>query len=354
MAHVSAKVLSEIIDIDAVVEESRREWDKRQRGRLRFEQWIVRLMPVGMVIMAVVFYALSAPHTSYLLNMITPGSGQFAPIGWEFGILVVAAFIAAGWHNLLTATILWTLLGLSVVINIAGGFIAVINAAEVNLANETVGGLLSRVGELPATYQIVLVLTIPIGFIIPIIAKFAGEAIVKMTLGLVRFETQNAEERWIQERPVVAHSALFQAAIKEGAGAKTAGNWAASVVQGLFREDVRQMSAAAVSGQRIRVLDLQRRPIGFLPQSGQSQTVQHDFSPAQNPSAGEILPSKDTSNSPVVRLSKRDAIEWLQNNPHMLGKHPREMCKAYMLEVHGFESDSGYKTFERAKSELGQ
>lgn len=354
MAHVSAKVLSEIIQIDSVIEEARKEWDKRQRGRRRVEQWLVKLLPAGMIVMAIVFYLLSAPHTSFLLNMITPGRGDVAPIGWEFGIIIVAAFIAAGWRNWVTQSILWILLGLSVLINIAGGFIAVINAAEINLGAETVGGLLNRVGELPATYQIVLILTIPIGTVIPIIAKFTGEAVVKMTLGVVRFETQNDEERWIQERPMVAHSALFQAAIKEGAGAKTAGNWAAAVVQSLYREDVQQMSAEAIGGQRIRVLDTERRPIGFLPQSGQSGQSAPVLSIPQNPSAGEIVPSKDTNNSPVVRLSKRDAVEWLRSNPHMLGKHPREMCKAYMLEVHGFESDSGYKTFERAKSELGQ
>lgn len=352
MAHVSAKVLSEIIIVDAVIEEARKEWEKRQRGRRRIEQWVIKLMPAGMIVMAVVFYMLSAPHTSYLLNMITPGRGDVAPIGWEFGIIIVAAFIAAGWQNWVTQSILWILLGLSVLINIAGGFIAVINAAEINLAGETIGGLLGRVGELPATYQIVLILTFPIGFVIPIIAKFTGEAVVKMTLGIVRFETQNDEERWIQERPMVAHSALFQAAIQKGAGAKTAGNWAAAVVQALYREDVRRMSAA-VGEQRIRVLDLERLPIGFrtqIGQLGQSAPVLNNF---QNQQAGEITPSKDTNNSPVLRLSKKDAIEWLRNNLHMSAKHPKEICKAYMMEVHGFESDSGYKTFERAKQELG-
>jgi hypothetical protein len=354
MGYVSAKVLSETINIDEVSEGARKEWDKRQRGRRRVEQWVIRLLPVGMIVMAVVFYLLSAPHTSFLLNLITPGRGDIAPIGWEFGIIIVAAFIAAGWNNWLTKSILWTLLGLSVLINIAGGFIAVINANEIELASETVGGLLGRVGELPATYQIVLLLTLPIGFVIPIIAKFTGEAVVKMTLGLVRFETQNDDERWIQERPMVVHSALMQAAIKMGAGAKTAGNWAAAVVQSLYREDVQRMGADAVGNQRIRIVEPAHQPMGFLRRIGQPGQSNAVLSPAQNQNGADNLPSTDNNTSPVVRLSKKQIVEWLQQQPaEVQALHPKAMCKMYMAQEHGFESEAGYKTFERAKQDLG-
>lgn len=347
MAYVSAKVLSETINIDEVIEEARKTWDKRNRSRRRLEQWLVRLLPVGLVVMTAIFYGLSAPHTAALLTLITPTFGPFAPLGFELGILTLSALREAGWRSRSNTAMLLTLLILSVIINIAGAFIAVVSVAtNSSLASDTLSGLLSRFDTLPASIQVVLFLIAPVGAVIPIMAKMTGEAVMKLALGKVSLEMQSDDERWLQERFMVAQSALLQAAISSGAGAKTAGNWAAAVVQQLYREDVRMVGA--ISQQRVRFVEEQRQPAGFL--RGLSKTVQPVLSVSEKAdTAGNPL-SKDTG---LPRLSKRDAIEWLRANEQMQSLHPRAMCKAYMMEKHGIESEAGYKTFERAKQDLG-
>lgn len=359
MGYVSAKVLSESIDIDEVIEGARADWESRQRKRRSLEKWLIKSLPFGMVAMVIIFYGLSAPHTALLLGLITPTFvGQyFAPFGWELGVLIFSALREAGWHGRLTGTVLWVLLILSVVINVAGAFIAVVSAgAGVDLQLDTVEQLLGRFGTLPATYQVVLVLLVPIGAVIPIIAKLAGEGVVKLAMGTVTLESQSDDERWLEARFMVVQSALFQAGIKAGAGAKTAGNWAAAVVSNIYREDTRQ--ANAVSNKRVRFVEQAAQPMGFLRgnnlsgRQSDALSVPDDISNSDD--VRDNTPSKDTTAMPTVRLSKKEVVAWLEQQPtDIQGMHPRAMCRVYMQQEHGFESEVGYKTFERAKQTLG-
>ena len=63
--------------------------------------------------------------------------------------------------------------------------------------------------------------------------------------------------------------------------------------------------------------------------------------------------SKDPNGLSQVRLSRKEAAEWLQANGALVGKHPRELSRLFMLEKHGIKSEAGYKTFERVKKEMG-
>lgn len=83
--YIKFQDLSELVNIGQVEQEARRLWDIQQRKRRRIEHWLIRALPVGLLIMACVFYALSAPHTAYIINLITPGWGWTAPIGFELG-----------------------------------------------------------------------------------------------------------------------------------------------------------------------------------------------------------------------------------------------------------------------------
>lgn len=359
MGYVSAKVLSETINIDEVIEGARTEWEGRQKKRRSLERWLIKSLPFGMVLMVAIFYGLSAPHTATLLGLITPGFvGQYlAPLGWELGVLIFSALREAGWHGRLTGAVLMLLLVLSVIINIAGAFIAVVSAGSgVDLQLDTASQLLGRFGTLPATYQVVLILLVPIGAVIPIIAKLAGEGVVKLAMGTVTLDSQSDDERWIESRLMVVQSALFQAGIKGGAGAKTAGNWAAAVVQNIYREDV--ISTQAVGRQRVRFATPAAQPMGFLRGNNLSERQSNALSVFDRPENIEDfetnLPSKDTTGTATVRLSKKEVVEWLQQQPaDVQVMHPRAICKLYMEQKHGYESDAGYKTFERAKQTLG-
>lgn len=268
---ITVKSLSEHIDIHGVQKEARNSWDSEQRKRRRVEHWLIRFLPFGMVVMVLIFYGLSAPHTAHLLSLITPTFvGQYlAPVGWELGVLIVSALREAGLRNWLTASIMWILLILSIFINIAGGFIAVVSGAtEANLQSDTLNQLFERFGDLPATYQVVLILVPFVGAVIPIIAKLAGEAVVKLALGKVRLERDSDEDRWMRDAARVMYTALLQEALKRGAGAKTAANWAQVVTDEMYRFRPQITDGRTADGIARRpvpiVLEPAHRPIGFI------------------------------------------------------------------------------------------
>lgn len=353
MAYVTAKDLSERINIHAIVEDSRTEWEKRERKRRRLEAWVVRSIPVGLVLMSVIFYSLSAPHTAGILAIITPFWGLFAPLAFELGIVIVSALMEAGWRNRLSMVMLWALVSMSIVINVAGAFIAVVEkgSTDATIAALTVAELLGRYTSLPAAYQVVLGLVIPIGAIIPLMAKLTGEIIIKLAMGKIQLESVSDEERWIKDRSRAVYGALMQAAIKEGAGAATSGGWAAAVTKQLFREvesmeivDARAKRAPRVGGETMAQPAMRR--MGFVQdRTGQDNA---EIERSESLESGDFVPSKDTN-----RLSRAEFVQWLSERPALAVKHPKELARLYTQDVYGVASDSGYKTVERAKRDMG-
>lgn len=369
--YISMKVLQETIDISEVEKGARAEWEREHRKRRRVEQWIIRLLPFGLILMVGIFYGLSAPHTAALLSLITPNFvGQYlAPLGFELGILIIAALIEAGMRSRAAHLILWVLLILSVVINIAGAFIAVVSLATgIVLSGDTVAQLLGRFAELPATYQVVLVLVPFIGAAIPIVSKLAGEVVVKIALGKIRLERESDEQLWAKESQKVMRGALLQAAMKMGAGVKTAGNWAASVADQMYGYIEPQQSNTRAIGRQMIVPTATPQPTaqhgsmlfpGMMDSSqivsGQSQSVE---SPAQNFGNIEVSNNygeNDTKGSPdskIPRLSKKHVSGWLAAHTEYHQYSDRDISRAYMLDTFGIDSDSGYKTVNRVKKDL--
>jgi len=362
MGYISMKVLQETIDIGEVEKDARANWEREHRKRRRVEQWIIRLLPFGLILMVGIFYGLSAPHTAALLSLITPNFvGQYlAPLGFELGILIIAALIEAGMRSRAAHLILWVLLILSVVINIAGAFIAVVSLATgVTLSNDTVNELFGRFTSLPATYQVVLILVPFIGAAIPIVSKLAGEVVVKIALGKIRLERESDEALWAKDSAKVMRGALLQTAMKMGAGVKTAGNWAASVSDQMYGyvEPVRSNTQAV--GRSIITPTPVPQPMGFkldnMPVSRLSQSI---GSPVQNLGDAEVSNSyatNDTKGSPdskIPRLSKKHVSEWLVTHTEYHQFSDREVSRAYMLDTFGIDSESGYKTVNRVKKDL--
>lgn len=362
--YVSIKVLQESIDINEVEKEARATWEREHRKRRRVEQWIIRLLPFGLILMVAIFYGLSAPHTAALLSLITPTPvGQYlAPLGFELGILIIAALIEAGMKSRAAHLILWLLLILSVFINIAGAFIAVVSLATgVTLSGDTVSELLARFTSLPATYQVVLILVPFIGAAIPIVSKLAGEVVVKIALGKIRLERESDEQLWAKDSAKVMRGALLQAAMKMGAGVKTAGNWAASVADQMYGYiEPTTVSTAKAVGKSFNVAsDKTVRTMGFLPQQTVPDLSQSPNAALQNFENLEIpnnYAEKDSSDSldtKLPRLSKKHVAQWLTDHPEYQQRSDRDVSRAYMLDTFGIDSESGYKTIQRAKKDLG-
>lgn len=242
MTQLTKKDLSLKINIGEIEESARAKWDKQQTRRRNISQWLVRLLPPALIVMLLVFYMLSAPHTAELLDRITPGMGRVAPIGFELGVLIVAALREAGWKNAewrkdITRWILYCLLGISICINVAGGFIAVIaSSLPEGVMTSNIETLLGQFPVLPAVSQIVLILVLPLGVIISIMVKFAGEAVVKFSLNKITLTAQTDADLWLKDRRKALQQGLYEAAIKLGAGAVTAGDWSQQMVTHWYRE----------------------------------------------------------------------------------------------------------------------
>jgi hypothetical protein len=357
--YVSIKVLQESINITEVEKEARATWEREHRKRRRVEQWIIRLLPFGLILMTMIFYGLSAPHTAALMSLITPTFvGQYlAPLGFELGILIIAALLEAGMRSRAAHLVLWVLLILSIVINIAGAFIAVVSLATgVVLEADTVDQLLQRFTSLPATYQVVLILVPFIGAAIPIVAKLSGEVVVKIALGKIRLERESDESLWAKESAKVMHGALLQAAMKLGAGVKTAGNWAASVAEQMYAYRVPEPtgSTAKAVGKPFNVSsDQPARAMGFLAQRTIPGQSQPDFLSAENLNSENDYVEKDTPDIKMPRLSKNHVAQWLTDHPEYHLRADRDVSRAYMLDTFGIDSESGYKTVQRAKKDIG-
>lgn len=353
MAHVSAKVLSETLDINGIERSARERWETDIRSRRRFEQWLVGALPIALVVMTVIFYGLSAPHTADILGKITPGlfGGGLSPLAFELGILTVSALRAVGWKHWIAAFIVAVLLFMSILINVAGGFIAVVQGSgltnedggEVDLSRDTVLELLSKYGELPATYQVVLVLVPFVGVIIPVMAMLVGEALVKLALGEIRLARESNDELWAREAAKIMHGALLQAALNAGGGVVTSGKWAESVVDQLYRARRIQVSGGKmlVDGLSETVQTVPEVPTAIYPSTVVSQ---NGASHAQDSKNGQSAP----------RLSKDAVKAWLVEHPETAHLDNRAASRAYMRAAFGVDSDQGYKTIERARREMTQ
>lgn len=241
------------IDMDTLYREERRRWFREDAPRRSVREVITSSVPYWIVIVALVLFGLSAPHTAGIFNMLTRGWGFIAPVGVEFG-LQYAAFrrrLARSREEPLP----WTLYAMEVLlfitailVNGAGSFVSVV--ATNQLDTLSFAAILNGFGTLPATSQAALIMAGLSAFIIPIGTLVAGDGLADLTLEQRRHQDFR-EERWQEAEFTVMYRAVFVRYLQQGlpdkdarrrAHAETRGYLAAGQVSG-----VRQLSAP--SGQ---------------------------------------------------------------------------------------------------------
>lgn len=353
MAQVTLKDLSQSIDVAKITAHARQQWERQQVKRMSIEQWLIRLLPFGLVVMVLVFFLLSAPHTIDMLDMITPGFGWVAPVGFEVGILVISALIEAGWKTPLTRGLLLMLIIMAVMINTTGAFMVVVGGVT-ELGASTFVQLLARFPELPATTQAVLFLVVPVGVAVPVISKFAGEAVVKLALGKVELSQTSLDDLWTNVEQREVKSALMQAALEMGAGVKTAGKWASLVVEQIYTDDL----IDAVSGQIIAPAPQKSSAYASIEGQQDSGTGQDSprygfnvspqithYEPQWTVIDKKDSPGQGTAGQSV--LTRAMVKTWLRDNPGAwqdMSNH--DISRAII------GSDSGYKTVQRTLRDL--
>ncbi|MBZ0285043.1 MAG: hypothetical protein K8L97_30185 [Anaerolineae bacterium] len=201
--------MSEMLDIESVYREERKRWLREEAPRRSVRDILIGSVPYWIVLVALVLYGLSAPHTASVFDKLTPGWGWIAPIGVEFGLLYAAfrrRLAKAGQE-----TVTWTLWALEILlfltamlVNGAGSLTSVV--AVTQLQDLSFTAIIEGFGNLPATTQAALVMALLSAFIIPIGALVAGDGLA----ALERRTTSDAKEQaWQEVEFTVIYRALY-------------------------------------------------------------------------------------------------------------------------------------------------
>jgi hypothetical protein len=191
-------------------------------------------VPYWIILVAIVLYGLSAPHTASVFDKLTPGWGFIAPIGVEFGLLYSAFQRRLGRETQEPTP--WTLWALEVllfvtaiIVNGAGAFTSVV--ASANLDTLSFAAIVERFGNLPATSQAALIMAVLAAFIIPIGALVAGEGLAALALERPG-GTDFKETRWHEVEFTVIYRAVFVRYLQHGLPDREARQKALSEVKG--------------------------------------------------------------------------------------------------------------------------
>mgnify|MGYP001172364241 FL=1 len=237
--------MNEILDMETIYRQERKRWLREEAPRRSFRDMLTSSVPYWIILVALVLYGLSAPHTSGVFDKLTPGWGFIAPIGVEFGLLY-AAFrrrLAKSENEALP----WTLWALEILlfltamlVNGAGSFTSVVEAVQ--LENLSFAAIVEGFGNLPATNQAALMMALLAAFIIPIGALVAGDGLAALALDR-RTGSDFREQRWQEVEFTLIYRAVFVRYLQQGIGQRDARQRAASEVKGY-------LAKGSVSGAR--------------------------------------------------------------------------------------------------------
>jgi hypothetical protein len=82
--------MNEQINIEQIYRQERQRWLREEAPRKSIRDRISDSVLYWLVVVALVLYGLSAPHTASVFDKLTSGWDWTAPIGVEFGLLYTA------------------------------------------------------------------------------------------------------------------------------------------------------------------------------------------------------------------------------------------------------------------------
>src|SRR5438132_4953145 len=91
--------MSEQINIEQIYRQERQRWLREEAPRKSLRDRISDSVPYWIIIVALVLYGLSAPHTASVFDKLTSGWGWIAPIGVEFVIHGIPAALRESYHR---------------------------------------------------------------------------------------------------------------------------------------------------------------------------------------------------------------------------------------------------------------
>ncbi len=237
-------IMSEI-NIHDIYRQERSRWLREEAPRKSLRDLIAESVPYWIILVALVLYGLSAPHTASVFDKLTPGWGWIAPVGVEFGLLYAAfrrrVSLSASEKVSWTLWFLEVLLFLTaMLVNGAGAFTSVVSS--INLDQLSFAALVEQFGNLPATSQAALIMAALSAFIIPIGTLVAGEGLALLVLER-RSGLDTREAQWQEVAFTTTYRALFVRHLQSGLPDKDARQKALGEVKGY-------LSAGRSSGVR--------------------------------------------------------------------------------------------------------
>jgi len=240
--------MNEILDIATIYRQERQRWLREEAPRKAIRDRIADSVPYWIILVALVLFGLSAPHTASVFDKLTPRWGWIAPIGVEFGLLYSAFRRRLAKAN--QETLPWTLWALEVLlfltamlVNGAGSFTSVVAATQ--LDSLSFSAITDGFGQLPATSQAALIMALLAAFIIPIGTLVAGEGLAALALEQ-RSGSDFREQRWQEVEFTVIYRALFVRYLQQGIPERDARQRAFSEVRGYLGK-----GSPSVSGVRM-------------------------------------------------------------------------------------------------------
>jgi len=226
--------MNEALDMEAIYREERQRWLHDEAPRRSFRDVVADSVPYWIVIVALVLFGLSAPHTADIFNMLTPGWGFIAPVGVEFGLLYAAFRRRLAQSR--DQTLPWTLWAMevllfvtSILVNGAGSLVSVVAANH--LESLSFSAIVHSFDTLPATSQAALVMADLAAFIIPIGTLVAGDGLADLTLEQGE-QTDFRERQWQEVEFTVVYRAVFVRYLQTGLDERDARRRVLSEVKG--------------------------------------------------------------------------------------------------------------------------
>lgn len=236
--------MSEILDMEKIYRQERQRWLREEAPRRSFRDYLAGSVPYWIILVALVLYGLSAPHTAGVFDKLTPGWGWIAPVGVEFGLLY-SAFqrrLAKAEKQAFPLT-LWALELLlfvtAMLVNGAGSFSSVIEVVQLN--ELSFSAIAEQFGHLPATSQAALIMAVLSAFIIPIGALVAGEGLAALALER-RERTDRRDELWQETEFTVVYRAVYVRYMQQGIAEREARQRAYTEVRGYLGKGSAQPS----------------------------------------------------------------------------------------------------------------
>jgi hypothetical protein len=254
--------LNEILDREAIYRKERQRWFKEEAPKRSFREMLTGSVPYWIVLVALVLYGLSAPHTARVFDKLTPGWGWIAPIGVEFGLLYTAfrRRLAASENQKLH----WTLFALEILlfltamlVNGAGSFSSVVLAT--GLESLSFAAITDQFGQLPVTSQAALVMAGLSAFIIPIGTLVAGDGLAALALERHGHMGEDyKDQRWHEVEFTLVYRAVFARYMQHGLAERDVRQRAHTEVRGYlgkgssFSSSVRLLSDRSGQSERTR------------------------------------------------------------------------------------------------------